>query len=49
MNGVFYVVSAEVLQGEQVEKDENPCGGGVEYLHRDPVSRKRRRNRKSQI
>jgi hypothetical protein len=22
----------------------NPCGGGVEYLHRDPTSRKRRRN-----
>jgi hypothetical protein len=21
-----------------------PCGGGVEYLHRDPASRKRRRN-----
>jgi hypothetical protein len=27
----------------------NPCGGGVEYLHRDPASRKRRRNGKSQI
>jgi hypothetical protein len=23
---------------------KNPCGGGVEYLHRDPASRKRRRN-----
>jgi hypothetical protein len=22
----------------------NPCGGGVKYLHRDPESRKRRRN-----
>jgi hypothetical protein len=22
----------------------NPCGGGIEYLHRDPASRKRRRN-----
>jgi hypothetical protein len=22
----------------------NPCGGRVEYLHRDPASRKRRRN-----
>jgi hypothetical protein len=21
-----------------------PCGGGVEYLHRDPASRRRRRN-----
>jgi hypothetical protein len=24
----------------------NPCGGGVEYLHRDPASCKRRRKRK---
>jgi hypothetical protein len=23
---------------------DNPCGGGVEYLHREPASRKRRRN-----
>jgi hypothetical protein len=22
----------------------NPCGGGVEYLHREPASRKRRQN-----
>jgi hypothetical protein len=27
----------------------NPCGGGVEYLHRDPASRRRRRKGKSQI
>jgi hypothetical protein len=27
----------------------NPCGGGVEYLHRDPTSRRRRRKGKSQI
>jgi hypothetical protein len=26
-----------------------PCGGGVEYLHRDPASRSRRRKGKSQI
>jgi hypothetical protein len=26
-----------------------PCGGGVEYLHRDPASRRRRRKGKSQI
>jgi hypothetical protein len=25
-----------------------PCGGGVEHLHRGPASRRRRRNRKSQ-
>jgi hypothetical protein len=27
----------------------DPCGGGVEYLHRHPASRKRRRKGKSQI
>jgi hypothetical protein len=27
----------------------DPCGGGVEYLHRDPASRRRRRKGKSQI
>jgi hypothetical protein len=27
----------------------NPCGGGVEYLHRDPASRRRQRKGKSQI
>jgi hypothetical protein len=27
----------------------NPCGGGVEYLHRDLASRRRRRKGKSQI
>jgi hypothetical protein len=26
----------------------DPCGGGVEYLHRDPASRRRRRKGKSQ-
>jgi hypothetical protein len=26
-------------------KEDNPCGGGVEYLHRDLASRKRRRKR----
>jgi hypothetical protein len=25
------------------------CGGGVEYLHRDPASRRRRRKGKSRI
>jgi hypothetical protein len=27
----------------------HPCGGGVEYLHRDPASRRRRRKGKTQI
>jgi hypothetical protein len=26
-----------------------PCGGGIEYLHRSPASRRRRRKRKSRI
>jgi hypothetical protein len=29
--------------------DWNPCGGGVEYLHHDPASCRRRRKGKSQI
>jgi hypothetical protein len=29
--------------------DEVPCGGGFEYLHRDPASRRRRRKGNSQI
>jgi hypothetical protein len=36
----------------RAEADQNqalPCGGGVEYLHRDPASRRRRRKRESQI
>jgi hypothetical protein len=32
-----------------LSKDSYPCGGGVEYLHRDPASRRRRRRGKSQI
>jgi hypothetical protein len=27
----------------------SPCGGGIEYLHGDPASRRRRRKGKSQI
>jgi hypothetical protein len=30
-------------------RKSNPCGGGVEYLHRDPASCTRRRKGKSQI
>jgi hypothetical protein len=40
------------LHNESVECSElvrTPCGGGVEYLHRDPASRKRRRKGESQI
>jgi hypothetical protein len=39
--GVLYVVRAEVLSSKQF--DNLMCGGGIQYLHRDPASRKRRR------
>jgi hypothetical protein len=32
------------VKTENPSECANPCGGGVEYLHRDPASRKRRRN-----
>jgi hypothetical protein len=33
-----------VIKGSSfVQSVIRPCGGGVEYLHRDPASRKRRR------
>jgi hypothetical protein len=31
-----------------VNSSSDPCGGGVEYLHRDPASRRRRLKGKSQ-
>jgi hypothetical protein len=39
----------EVISGAILELTQHPCGGGVEYLHRDPASRRRRRKGKSQI
>jgi hypothetical protein len=48
-------VSMEVVQqnkttnGRAYPSKYNPCGGGVEYLHRDPASRRRRRKGKSRI
>jgi hypothetical protein len=48
-SGVFYAVIAKGLQaGRSLELTADPCGGGVEYLHRDPASRRRRRKGKSQ-
>jgi hypothetical protein len=51
-NAIFCAVRAEVIyRGPSVITGytEDPCGGGVEYLHRDPASRRRRRKGKSQI
>jgi hypothetical protein len=33
----------------QTRTEAVPCGGGVEYLHRSPTSRRRRRKGKSRI
>jgi hypothetical protein len=42
-----------VITKSLVEKSRravsSPCGGGIEYLHRDPASRRRRRKGKSQM
>jgi hypothetical protein len=35
--------------GQSSSGIDDPCGGGVEYLHRDPASRKRRRKGKFRI
>jgi hypothetical protein len=40
----FYVPSLVWWFNSSTFPHLNPCGGGVEYLHRDPASRKRRRN-----
>jgi hypothetical protein len=39
----FEVLTAVVMKSSYLV-GVNPCGGGVEYLHRDPASRKGRRN-----
>jgi hypothetical protein len=42
--------SREVIKGEQfARRIIIPCGGAVEYLHRNPASGRRRRKRKSRI
>jgi hypothetical protein len=41
----FSMGSDPMLYNESlfVSRERHPCGGGVEYLHRDPASRRRRR------
>jgi hypothetical protein len=49
-SGVFYAVRPDgIFRGLSGKAGSDPCGGGVEYLHRDPASRRRRRKGKSQI
>jgi hypothetical protein len=38
-----------ILRTSSSSPVRDPCGGGVEYLHCDPASRRRRRKGKSQI
>jgi hypothetical protein len=50
-HGNLYSVRPEVIK-ELVQFSSSvvhPCEGGVEYLHRDPANRRRRRKGKSQI
>jgi hypothetical protein len=44
MGGVETWLSSQTADFFDIGTQKNPCGGGIEYLHRDPVSRKRRRN-----
>jgi hypothetical protein len=50
LEAVFSVWSMpRIYKKNQLPLEENsghPCGGEVEYLHRDPVSRRRRRKGK---
>jgi hypothetical protein len=45
----WLTVSRNVTQTQTQTSLTTPCGGGFEYLHRDPASRRRRRKGKSQI
>jgi hypothetical protein len=47
LHGPCKVVIRKCLAEQKSEDD--PCGGGVEYLHCDPASRRRRWKGKSQI
>jgi hypothetical protein len=44
-----YFTPVTNITGCSSRQETGPCGGGVEYLHRDPASRRRRRKGKSQI
>jgi hypothetical protein len=46
---VFCWSDGEFIRETGIPKKAYLCGGGVEYLHRDPASRRRRRKGKSQI
>jgi hypothetical protein len=39
----YQVMSRGICGGKEAMGRLNPCGGGVEYLHRGPASHRRRR------
>jgi hypothetical protein len=48
---IFEGMILRIIYG-QIRKNgawSTPCGGGIEYIHRDPASRRTRRKGKSQI
>jgi hypothetical protein len=45
----FPYIVVTFLRGMFIYRRIFPCGGGVEYLHRSPASRRRRQKGKSQI
>jgi hypothetical protein len=51
VEAVFSMWSVRRLYNEvyRITPAVNLCGGGVEYLHRDPASRRRRRKGKSEM
>jgi hypothetical protein len=45
----FPTIPLRYISGHSDKNEVLPCGGGVEYLHRNPASRRRRRKGKSRI
>jgi hypothetical protein len=41
-NGLYWVRFEPLSRGPTGQASQGPCGGGLEYLHRSPASRKRR-------
>jgi hypothetical protein len=41
---IYFSLNDALSNSDRIVSKYYPCGGGVEYLHREPASRKRRRN-----
>jgi hypothetical protein len=48
-NEAFPLVIKRPYPRRELSYEHTPCGGGIEYLHRDPASRRRRQKGKSQM